>query len=552
MAAHVETGTMNAPTNSHPYQSQALDHLGLVAGMVDELGLVEQIDRLLPKDREKGIVSHGQAVKAMILNGLGFMRSPLYLTPEFFRDKPVKRLLGEGIEAAHLNEYTLGRTLDALHAYGLEKLYAHLSGQAVTRLGLVCRKGHLDSTSFHVDGRYNSANPPPEDSGEIHITRGYSRDHRPDLNQVIVQLICENQAGIPLRMMALSGNCDDKTSFRETVKAHVGQLRKDVGLHYLIADSALYTEETLRAMTDIDWISRVPETITLARQAIERAAPDLMVNPDEQAMTSIRAEYGGIQQRWLIVYSPEAYRRSRHTLGKSWAKQSEAEWDAFTLLCKQEFACEADARTALEQFQKKLKLTTLETPAFVQEPRYDKPGRPAKAAQPERHVIRITATMATLVAPYQQKLARKSCFIVATNELDAQLLPEAELLQTYKDQQKVERGFRFLKDPLFMASTLFLKSVTRIMALTAIMTLCLLVYAALEYRIRKALKEVKQTFPNQLGKPVTNPTTRWVFQCFAGIHLLIVDRTQTFLLNMNERHWSLLRLLGKPYEQIYS
>ena len=69
MAAHIETGTMLAPSN---YQSQVLKHLGLVAGMVDELGLVERIDQLLPKDEERRTLSHGQVVKAMIINGLGF------------------------------------------------------------------------------------------------------------------------------------------------------------------------------------------------------------------------------------------------------------------------------------------------------------------------------------------------------------------------------------------------------------------------------------------------------------------------------------------------
>ena len=56
------------------------------------------------------------------------------------------------------------------------------------------------------------------------------------------------------------------------------------------------------------------------------------------------------------------------------------------------------------------------------------------------------------------------------------------------------------------------------------MTLCLLVYAALEYRIRKALREAKEKFPNQLGQPVANPTARWVFQFFTGIHILTVDQ----------------------------
>ena len=63
MAAHIETGTMASP---HHYSSRMLDHLGLVSAMVDELGIVDWMDRVLPKDQEKQIVSYGQAVKAMI------------------------------------------------------------------------------------------------------------------------------------------------------------------------------------------------------------------------------------------------------------------------------------------------------------------------------------------------------------------------------------------------------------------------------------------------------------------------------------------------------
>ena len=104
---------------------------------------------------------------------------------------------------------------------------------------------------------------------------------------------------------------------------------------------------------------------------------------------------------------------------------------------------------------------------------------------------------------------------MATNELDPTALSDEELIQTYaKKQQKVERGFRFLKDPLFMASTVFLKSAERIMALAMIMTLSLLVYSALEHRIRESLKMHQKTFPNQKGQPIHHPTARWVFQFF--------------------------------------
>ena len=66
-----------------------LDHLGIVAGIIDEIGIVEKINELLGTDqREK--VNAGEVVKAIILNGLGFVSRPLYLFSQFFEDKAVE------------------------------------------------------------------------------------------------------------------------------------------------------------------------------------------------------------------------------------------------------------------------------------------------------------------------------------------------------------------------------------------------------------------------------------------------------------------------------
>jgi len=262
MPASFVSSPLQPPASTH-YESKLLDHLGLVAGMVDELGLVELINQMLPKPAEPSVVSYGHAVKAMIVNGLGFVQRTLYLMPEFFQNKPVDRLVGAGIEANQLNDDLLGRTLDKIYAHGLEGFYSPLAIQAVNRLGLEGDKAHLDSSSFHTDGVYNSEHPPSDDE-VIHITRGYSRDHRPELNQLALQLICENQAGIPVLMKPLSGNSNDKTDFRETLQAHLDQLQTAAGVRYLVADSALYTAETLPTLQTVHWITRVPETLKLA------------------------------------------------------------------------------------------------------------------------------------------------------------------------------------------------------------------------------------------------------------------------------------------------
>ena len=71
------------------YESRIPDHPGLVAGMYDELEIGDIIDKAILQAEEKRIVSVGDAVKAMVLNGLGFVNKQLYPVPMFFENKPV-------------------------------------------------------------------------------------------------------------------------------------------------------------------------------------------------------------------------------------------------------------------------------------------------------------------------------------------------------------------------------------------------------------------------------------------------------------------------------
>ena len=86
---------MNQLTN---IEIQTINHLGIVAGIIDE----------------QEIVNSGEIVKAIILNGLGFISQPLYLFPKFFEDKATEHLLGKGIKPEHLNDYKIGRVMDKL------------------------------------------------------------------------------------------------------------------------------------------------------------------------------------------------------------------------------------------------------------------------------------------------------------------------------------------------------------------------------------------------------------------------------------------------------
>ena len=540
------------PPQPQSYRTQILDHLGLVAGMFEELGITEVIDKATQQDPGMRIVTVGHAVKAMVLNGLGFVNQQLYLVPHFFHNKPLSRLIAPAIEANHLNDDTLGRALDTLYAYGVTELYSLIAATAAKRLGLAPTFAHLDSTSFHVDGRYNSDEAP--DDQVVHITHGYSRDHRPDLNQVMLELIVEHQAGIPVLMKPLSGNSSDAQEFGQVIQNHIAQLHPTYNTTYLVADSALYSADNLQklAETQLKWITRVPATLAEAQAVLAQADPQTMAPLREgYRYRVVRSTYGGVAQRWVLVYSEQRQPQAQRTVDKQWLKRSDKEVKAFTTLCRTAFACEADARQALASFVHDLQATFLHESTVCPTPRYGKRGRPGVGTPPDQVVYHIEGALASRVAGRQALVEQQSCFILATNELDETRLLAQEGLDGYKGQVYAERGFRFLKAPQFLASSLYLKKPERVMALLMVMTVCLLVYAALEYRIRRVLQDHEATFPDQKGKPTQNPTARWVFHSFVGIHVLYIPGQGLLVLNLTAEHQHLLQLLGKRYEWFY-
>ena len=129
------------------------------------------------------------------------------------------------------------------------------------------------------------------------------------------------------------------------------------------------------------------------------------------------------------------------------------------------------------------------------------------------------------------------------------------MIALYHEQAAVEKGFAFLKDPLFLASSVFVKKPERIMAIAFIMVLCLLVYKLAEVRIRQRLAVTEQPVPDQVNKPTARPTMRWLFQCFEGIdlhHTLLPNGMwETEILRLTDLHRQILRLLGSAYERCY-
>ena len=538
------------------YETHRIDHLGIVAGVCREIGLIEQVNGFVKASERK--VSCGQAVQALVLNALGFTSRALYLVPDYLKNRPVDILLGEGVGAADLNDDTLGRGLDDLYEAGVTEVFAGVASRALQVYGIEHRFVHLDSSSLHVHGKYEvgEGEESDEDQQLITITEGYSKDHRPDLKQAVVTLITSQASSIPIWLETLDGNSSDRASFPKTVQAYCRALG-EAEQPYYVMDSAGYSGDNLKGMEKVRWLTRVPETLKQAKELVVETLK-IDMQPLEQGYwgKEIASQYGGIRQRWLVVYSAAAQQREERGLERKQAKELETGGIQWRKLMQERFSCQADAEQALAQFNQKLHYHQVQASLEIHS-RYAHPGRPGPEDQP--HVLGYQLRGALTPNPTALEKIRTTFgkFILATNEMDAQALPASEMLSHYKEQGiSVERGFRFLKDPLFFAHSLFLKSPARIMALIMVMGLALLIFALAERQLRLRLKQEHVSIPSQTGKPTQTPTMRCVFQMFEGIDLLSIRQDEQVvmrkMLNLSPDHLLIIRLLGEQVQNCYS
>ena len=509
----------------------------------------------------------------MIINGLGFTNRRLYLTPQFFASKPTQEMLGDCVSPEQLNDHALGKALDEIAEYGETKLFGEIAFDIAREHGLLGRRAHLDTTSFSLHGRYesekeneevdhNECGAAPEDDDEsqvIQITHGYSKDRRPDLKQVMLSLTTTGAANVPIWMEPQDGNSSDKKTFQETaarVRAFQQQIH-DAPDFVWVADSAMYVPEKLLTQGTMRWITRVPETISACRELVSVADETIawIETAGGYKVADLCSSHGGIRQRWILVSSSKAYEREKKTFEKRLDKQNEELRKECRHIEGKLFACDPDARAAVQDLQRRYKYHTI-TLSIDAEKKHQGRGRPAKNAEPKIVGYRATCQITQNETAILFNLRRKGRFVLATNELDPQAMDPLDVLQEYKEQQGVERGFRFIKDPWFMVDSFFLKSARRISALMMVMTLCLLVYNFAQHRLRSALRENRETIPNQLGKKIQTPTIRWVFQLMEGISIVsIYDASKRLLQRVttnidNVRHM-IIRLFGPTALKIY-
>ena len=529
---------------------ERLDHLGLIASVINDLGLVKMIDaRLNPDEQEE--ITPGEAVKGMILNGLGFANRPLSLTPQFFANKPLDLLFRPGVDASMFNRFKLGRTLDEVNTYGGDLLFSELALSVCQHETIDQRFNHLDTTSFSLSGEY----VPESDQQAIALTHGYSKDHRPDLKQAVLELMVSQDGGVPLVSKTWDGNAADSQVFQDRAKALLSTFEHSPTPRYLVADSKLYSEANAKQLAPLGWITRIPGTLKLVSQVIRQALREEPWQAVDDTTRYHRLDlcHYGMVQRWVVVCSEAATQRAEKSVSKAQKRELEAIQKQLFHLQAKRFESQQSAQAALAALSGTWHYHQVASTELIEHKHYAGKGRPSAKSPIKAIDWQIQAEVCPDAEAIRQSKQLKGCFVLGTN-IEAEDLSDKEVIAAYKAQSQVEGGFRFLKDPLFFVSSLFVKKPTRIQGLLMVMTLALLVYSVAQRRLRHELARQKESLPNQINQPTQRPTLRWVFQLLEGINRVRVSvqgQIHDLIEGLNEVQIKILRLFGQEVCQIY-
>jgi transposase len=464
---------------------------------------------------------------------------------------PLEHLLGAGYVASDFNDDSVGRCLDALYKFGLSNLFTLLSHKACKLMGVDTDFVHVDSTNFSVEGAYLSGS----DCDGVKITHGFSKSKRFDLKQVTLGLITTYQSAIPRYIQTFDGNCSDKESLSTMIQNYISNFEAGADAGIFICDSGVYSAANIKEdLKNAQWITRVPETISEAKLLVKDSkASDFQVVEGfpTYGYYAHNSNYGDVAQRWLVIHSGPLEVGVRKTYAEKANKEIAAVMGKLSKKENYLFKEEGELLAFLSDLGKKYPLVRVEhTEKEVSY--YLKAGKP----KPENLRIAKQLESFKVVADSQkieEIIAQKSRFILATNVMDSNTLSDPKIIEAYKSQAtSVEKGFKFLKDPLFFAESFFVEKPSRLEALLMIMALSLLVYSLCERKLQNALKENKKFILNQDNRKTEKPTMRLVFNLLRGIHIVCISPKATpFCANLKDNQKQIIRLMGPQVAKYY-
>jgi len=524
--------------------------LARLAGIRD---IVDQFTGWSPNNRSTSPGILAETLISAILCGC----RPLYKVERFWENKAIEIFYkGENISAQQLHDDAYARMLDKLASIDCRRMFETICLTMLQYHNLDILLTHSDTTSISVEGLYEQENETA--SEDFKITYGHSKDHRPDLKQLKIGLAVQ-QAGLPLSGELLSGNKSDQVwnpqAVTELSKLLTGQGYEDV---VFLADCALISTESLLNLANqkVQFISRLPETFKLAAE-LKETAFDLDAWEDVGPLAASATANTSVYRTWktvneiegekfgfVVVHSSNLEERKEKTLCKENERVKKELCRKSTELKKRPFACEADAVSSGEKLNKSASKAGFYSEVSVlkrEEFSYGGKGRPKQGTVPE---MRISWYVEVKIGDVIEAIYEKKKQLASTFVLIYRLSEDKsgeDILRKYKNQDKVEQGFKFLKQPLNLGPV-YTKKPERVEALGYIFLIVLLLAKYLEYRVRVSMVKSGDVLKVG-GQKVERPTAKTILEYLAlmsvvciGGQLMLPGNIPEDVLNVI--HWS--------------
>jgi transposase len=521
-----------------------LSHLGIIAAIFKEYKIVERIDTILPKTSNNQNITHGEAILAMVMQGLGFSNHRLYLSAEFFSHVAMRGLFRSTIKAEHFTADTFGRTLDAIYKYGATKFFTDSCLKIIMDNKLLKKFFFIDTSTFYATGnKYKN-------DGKIELKYGHSKDHRMDLKQ-LVYLLVTTEDGLPVFAESHSGNASDNDLFQKTIIKVQDLIKEQVGDKIFVLDAALYSKEfLLNPHITGDWITRVPESVKLCKEALERDYDPLLWTKvdNDYKFVELESTYGGIKQRWILVRNREAKYKEIATFKKRLLREEEV------------------INLGIKKLEKKIFFTKEEAAAYMENPKKNHPnfiftsrvqGIYGKSKTKRKPLIghMLAVTFKRNEVNIKKCEMKKGKFILATSCLDDEKLTSKEILVAYRSRNKnIEGCFKFLKDRTHNLNQIFLKKESRIEAMVMVMSFVLFINNLAQKKLRDYLTDKKTSIPTQLGRATTRPTFKWasyLMRNITKVRIKIADEIYDQIKGIEKVHETIIRAFGDFALEIY-
>lgn len=524
-------------------------HLPFVRAVVDQLGILPAIEARCPK-HALNRVSDADCVLALVLNVL-CGRPALYRMDEWLGQLDVEVLFGQGTEAEAFNDTRLAEALDHVDEAGTDTILADIVRAYLAQEGEPrAFSAHHDTTSVSVYGAYlGDVDPQP-----LH---GYSKDHRPDLKQLIYGLTLHGAVGMPLVSTVSPGNTSDPAAARDHL-ARLVDVLPDEHEVTLVGDCKLVDATTVGRVlrAGLHFVSLLPDTFHLRRDLIGEAwaeRPDLekwplLAEKPGRKKADPHTSYRGWSferpfrtlledgqgegpesvenLRFLVIWSDALAARFDEALGPKLERDEERLQKEAKRAVGRGFRCEDDAREAADRIVAKAELHRVTITLTSEE----KPVKRAGPGRPRSDEARETTSVWRFALTFErdeERIAaarrRRGCFVLVS-DWTAEEWDDERVLTEYRHQHVVEghTGFRWLKGPAAVAPVL-LKTPSRIRAMGLILMLALMVRNYIHATIRTELAARGETLAHPFTKkPETHLTPEMAFEHFAAVLTQVV------------------------------